>query len=102
MGRPAGDAFKGEGMRREPLILAGAVLIAALATAVAGALATAGPARAAVSLYPDLRTMPPSELRFATAVIDGSTHNVLRFTNTVWNAARARSSSPGISAATAA
>ena len=86
MGRPAGYFSRGEGMRREPLILAGAVLVAALATVVAGALATAGPARAAVSLYPDLRTVPPSELRFSTAVIDGATHNVLRFTNTVWNA----------------
>ena len=30
--------------------------------------------------------MPPSELRFGTAVIDGSTDIVLRFTNAVWNA----------------
>jgi hypothetical protein len=73
-------------MRKEPLILAGAAIAVAVASVAAGALATAGPARAAVTLYPDLRTVPPSELRFSTATIDGSTHTVLRFTNTVWNA----------------
>lgn len=73
-------------MKRETLVLAAVVFVTALASIVAGALVTAGPARAAVSLYPDLRTMPPSELRFGQATIGGTTHNVLRFTNTVWNA----------------
>lgn len=40
----------------------------------------------AATLYPDLRTLPPADLQFDTANIDGSTHQVLRFSNTVWNA----------------
>ena len=43
----------------------------------------AGPARAATALYPDLKTLPPRDLRYATATISGSTHQVLRFSNTV-------------------
>lgn len=45
---------------------------------------------AATSLYPDLKTLTPTALRFDTATIDGSTHNVLRFSNTVWNAGEGR------------
>src|SRR4028118_1500863 len=45
---------------------------------------------AATSLYPDLKTLTPTDLRFDTATIDGSTHKVLRFSNTVWNAGEGR------------
>jgi hypothetical protein len=52
--------------------------------------ATALPARAATQLYPDLKTLPPRDLRFETTDVDPSeatvTHNVLRFSNTVWDA----------------
>jgi hypothetical protein len=48
------------------------------------------PSRAATPLYPDLKTLPPKDLRFGYAVIDGTTHNVLRFSNTSWNAGEGR------------
>ena len=38
------------------------------------------------SQYPDLITLPPTDLRYDTATISGTTHQVLRFTNTAWNA----------------
>lgn len=41
-------------------------------------------------LYPDLKTLPPTDLRFDTAIINGSTHRVLRFSNTAWNAGEGR------------
>ena len=48
------------------------------------------PAQAATQLYPDLKTLPPRDLRFETTDVDPSeatvTHNVLRFSNTVWDA----------------
>jgi hypothetical protein len=61
--------------------LASAAVLAALACA-------AGPAasHAAVLKYPDLRTLPPSDLRFETVNYQGVTSKVLRFSNTVWNA----------------
>lgn len=37
-------------------------------------------------LYPDLRTLPPEDLRLGTELVDGATHQVLRFANTIWNA----------------
>ncbi|MFN2616190.1 MAG: LamG-like jellyroll fold domain-containing protein [Thermoleophilaceae bacterium] len=47
-------------------------------------------AHAATALYPDLKTLSPRDLRFdrSDVSVDGSgqMHNVLRFTNTVWNA----------------
>jgi hypothetical protein len=57
----------------------------------AAAIATATPAAAeAAPLYPDLRTLPPRDLRFDRSDVSfdgsGQFHNVLRFTNTVWNA----------------
>ena len=66
----------------------------ALAVA-AAAIATATPAGAeAAPLYPDLRTLPPRDLRFDRTDISydysGNYHNVLRFTNTVWNAGPGR------------
>lgn len=43
----------------------------------------------AAPLYPDLQTLAPRDLRFARADVSfdgsGQFHNVLRFTNTVWN-----------------
>src|SRR5262245_37500034 len=54
-----------------------------------GILMIAGPtARAAPAArqYPDLRTQPPSDLRFDTVSINGVPTRVLRFSNTVWNA----------------
>jgi hypothetical protein len=55
------------------------------------ALASVVPAAAeAAPLYPDLRTLPPRDLRFDRTDVSfdgsGQFHNVLRFTNTVWNA----------------
>lgn len=47
-------------------------------------------ALAATSLYPDLKTLKPTDLRFSTATINGTTHKVLRFSNTVWNAGEGR------------
>jgi hypothetical protein len=48
----------------------------------------------AASLYPDLRTLPPRDLRFDRTDVSfdgsGQFHNVLRFTNTVWNAGPGR------------
>lgn len=47
------------------------------------------PAQAAPQ-YPDLETLPPRDLRFDRADVSqdgsGQMHNVLRFSNTVWNA----------------
>jgi hypothetical protein len=47
-------------------------------------------AQAATALYPNLRTLSPRDLRFDTTDIspnlEGVVHNVLRFSNTVWNA----------------
>lgn len=40
--------------------------------------------------YPNLKTLKPSELRLGTATINGTTHQVLRFSNTVWNAGEGR------------
>jgi Concanavalin A-like lectin/glucanases superfamily/Fibronectin type III domain len=49
----------------------------------------AAPAGAATSLYPDLKTLPPRDLRFDRTDVDpdggGVIHNVLRFTNVVWD-----------------
>ena len=58
-----------------------------LALLVNGLVQMAAPAQAqAVALvYPNLRTLPPRDLRFSTATIDGSMHNVLKFSNTVLN-----------------
>ena len=57
------------------------------------AVAALGSAHTAVAqaapLYPDLQTLPPRDLRFDRTDISfddsGQFHNVLRFTNTVWN-----------------
>jgi hypothetical protein len=62
----------------------------ALAFAILIAIAVAAPAQAATVLYPDLKTLPPRDLRFDRADVSqgqtGDMHNVLRFSNTAWNA----------------
>jgi hypothetical protein len=37
-------------------------------------------------LYPNLKTVKPFDLEFGTETIDGQTHQLLRFSNTVYNA----------------
>src|SRR6478672_10535448 len=60
-----------------------------ISLALAAFLGTTAAAQAAV-LYPDLKTLPPRNLRFdrtdITAESLGVLHNVLRFSNTVYNA----------------
>ena len=74
-------------MRKESLIIAAAAVVASASVAAVAALASAPDARAATLLYPDLQTLPPSELRLETVVTpDGVSRNLLRFSNTVWNA----------------
>ncbi len=53
-------------------------------------LATLETAWAATAQYPDLKTLKPTDLQFGTATISGTTHQVLRFSNTVWNAGEGR------------
>jgi Lysyl oxidase len=63
----------------------------AAAAALIGLVLIVGPSAHAAPAnrqYPDLRTQPPSELRFDAVPIDGVTRPVLRFSNTVWNAGR--------------
>jgi hypothetical protein len=51
--------------------------------------AHAASAAAATALYPDLKTLPPRDLKLDRADVSvagtGDFHNVLRFSNTVWN-----------------
>ncbi|HXS46538.1 MAG TPA: lysyl oxidase family protein, partial [Solirubrobacterales bacterium] len=50
---------------------------------------SAVPAQAATALYPNLKTLSPRDLRFDRTDVDPDNgdvvHNVLRFSNTVWN-----------------
>src|SRR5215212_7108891 len=52
------------------------------------------PVRAATALYPNLKSLPPRDLRFdrTDVSVDGSgiMHNVLRFSNTAWNVGEGR------------
>lgn len=57
------------------------------------------PVRGASALYPDLRTLPPSDLHFAEESIDGATHHVLRFSVTIWNAGQGPLELRGVSSA---
>jgi hypothetical protein len=63
------------------------------ATCLCTGLAAAAPAMAAPQ-YPDLTTLPPRDLRFDRADVSqdlhGDIHNVMRFTNTVWNSGSGR------------
>jgi glucose/arabinose dehydrogenase len=45
-----------------------------------------GPVEDRPLLYPDLRTLPPTDLQFGTEVIEGESRHVLRFENSIWNA----------------
>jgi hypothetical protein len=59
----------------------------ALAALAAVLVVSVGPSTRASELrYPDLRSIAPSELRFDQARIDGTLHDVLRFTAVSWNA----------------
>ena len=55
-------------------------------------------AGAVTALYPDLKTLPPRDLRFdrtdVSADGSGQIHDVLRFSNTVWNAGEGKLSEP--------
>jgi hypothetical protein len=65
-----------------------AMIGAATLLAVGVALLLVSEAPAATPRYPDLKTLQPYDLRFETRVVDetGTPHNLLRFSNTVWNA----------------
>jgi hypothetical protein len=76
-------------MRRTALLLATMALALLLGSGAAALLLAPG-AVAATSLYPDLKTLKPADLRFGTETINGTTHKVLRFSNTVWNAGQGR------------
>src|SRR3954453_4975023 len=73
-------------MRKLVKSLVGAALL--LAT-----LWSAASATAATAQYPDLKTLPPRLIRFDTVDVSGGdtsasgVHDVLRFSNTVWNGA---------------
>ncbi len=58
------------------------------------------PATATESEFPDLQTLPPTDLRFDSATIDGTTHRVLRFSNVVWNAGQGPMDLRGVSSTT--
>jgi len=62
-------------------------------------LGESAPARGGSQLYPDLRTLPPSDLHFAEELIDGATHHVLRFAVTIWNAGQGPLELRGVSSA---
>ena len=64
-------------------------LLSILVLAILFSLASS-PTRAATPQYPDLKTLPPKDLRIGYEVIDGATHTVLRFSNTAWNAGEGR------------
>jgi hypothetical protein len=68
------------------------VRVASIAAAlVLAGLAAAPAAGAATTLYPDLQVLPPRDIHLDRVDVSGGdtpatgTHNVLRFTNTVWN-----------------
>ena len=74
----------------------GTIARRALAALTVLAALAAPSAAAAAALYPDLQTLPPRSLRFDRTNVNPDptgtaiTHNVLRFTNTVWNAGDGR------------
>ncbi len=45
-----------------------------------------GPLQGQQLLYPDLRTLVPEDLQLGTETVDGTTHHLVRFSNTIWNA----------------
>jgi Concanavalin A-like lectin/glucanases superfamily/Fibronectin type III domain len=68
-------------------------VLALLCVVLVAALAPSG-AHAATPQYPDLSTLAPRDLRFDRADVSqngsGVMHNVLRFTNTVWNSGQGK------------
>ena len=76
-------------MKRTILLMATMATALLLSSAVALLTSTPG-ALAATSLYPNLKTLKPFDLRFGTATINGTSHKVLRFSNTAWNAGEGR------------
>ncbi len=77
-------------MRRPTLLLMATMALALLLGSGLALLSASKPAQAATPLYPDLKTLKPFDLRFGTATINGTTHKVLRFSNTAWNAGQGR------------
>jgi hypothetical protein len=75
---------------RRPILLMATMATALLLGSAVALLCTTSQTIAATSLYPDLKTLKPFDLRFGTATINGTTHKVLRFSNTVWNAGEGR------------
>jgi Lysyl oxidase len=71
---------------RRPILLMATMATALLLGSAVALLSNTSQTIAATSLYPDLKTKEPFGLRFDTATINGTTHKVLRFSNTVWNA----------------
>jgi lysyl oxidase len=51
---------------------------------------TTTPPPTATPLYPNLKTLTPRDLQIRTQTINGTSHKVLRFSNTVWNAGEGR------------
>ena len=76
-------------MKRAILLMTTLATALLLGSGVALLFASSG-ALAATSLYPDLKTLKPTDLHFSTATINGTTHKVLRFSNTVWNGGEGR------------
>src|SRR3712207_1485520 len=80
-------------MPRPPAIPSALIRGLLVAGLMAAALAAA-PAALAASQYPDFKTLPPRDLRLERTDVSvnrtGEMHNVLRFTNSVWNADRGK------------
>ncbi len=73
-------------------------LILAILFLVVGGLPPASvAAQETTAQYPDLRTLPPTDLRYDTVTIDGAKRQVLRFSNRVWNAGQGPLDLRGIS-----
>jgi len=62
------------------------ILLVVLSTGLTPPSAAAAANSATEPRYPDLKTLPPRDLRFDTVTIDGAATPVLRFANSVWNA----------------
>ena len=71
---------------RKPVLLSASIVFTLLVGIGVVALYSAPRAQAEPRLlYPNLETLKPVGLRFDTETIDGETHQVLRFSNTVYN-----------------
>ena len=67
-------------------------IVALVVLSLLASLAPVGPGAKAVGapLYPDLKVLSPQQLYFDTGTISGTTHHLLRFSSTVWNAGEGR------------